>query len=441
MTDATIEQAVQARFARGRMIAFGIPALILLYLAYAFFALDVPGLAARFRPDNALVLINDSWSHKTHVTLDNRFGGTTVAIEGERKGTYSDDRWPDWVTARDGVTEVDLPKGSHVRMTPDGVAFDITGYGVVTVAATPDGIVFATPDGQTPRWISASTTRVDVTAPDGKLSVTRSRSEVFRYAPGWELWFFDLDSPFQYMSWGEIWASFLSDDEIRPGQSNLSAALHDFWYNGMWHHNQVFWALFETLLMAFLGTMGAAIIALPLAFAAARNFNPSLPARFGIRRVFDFLRGVDGLIWTIILSRAFGPGPLTGSLAILLTDTGSFGKLFSETLENIDEKQTEGLKSTGANALQRNRFGVIPQIAPVILSQVLYFLESNTRGATVIGAIVGGGIGLLLTQAMLTQKDWEDVTYYIILVLILVMTMDTISGWLRQKLLKKSDNA
>ncbi len=158
--------------------------------------------------------------------------------------------------------------------------------------------------------------------------------------------------------------------------------------------------------------------------------------RFGLRRIFDFIRGVDGLIWTIVLARAFGPGPMTGALAILLTDTGSFGKMFSEALENIDEKQVEGIRSTGAGAVQRARFGVIPQVTPVLLSQVLYFLESNTRGATVIGAIVGGGIGLLLTQAIQTQKDWEDVAYYMVLIVLMVMAMDSFSGWLRRKLIK-----
>jgi len=72
----------------------------------------------------------------------------------------------------------------------------------------------------------------------------------------------------------------------------------------------------------------------------------------------------------------------------------------------------------------------------VLLSQALYFLESNTRSATIIGAITGGGIGLLLTQAMQTQKDWEEVTYYIILIVLMVMVMDTVSGWLRRKLIK-----
>ena len=144
---------------------------------------------------------------------------------------------------------------------------------------------------------------------------------------------------------------------------------------------------------------------------------------------------MDSLIWTIILSRAFGPGPLTGSLAILLTDTGTFGKLFSEALENVDDKQIEGIQSTGAKPLQRYRFGVIPQIMPVLLSQILYYMESNTRSATVVGAIVGGGIGLLLTQAIITGKDWEEVTYYIGLIVLMVMLMDSLSGWLRRKLI------
>jgi phosphonate transport system permease protein len=188
--------------------------------------------------------------------------------------------------------------------------------------------------------------------------------------------------------------------------------------------------------MAFLGTFAAAIVALPLSFVAARNFMPLGIFRGAVRRVFDFVRGVDGLIWTIILSRAFGPGPMTGAIAIAITDAGSFGKTFSEALENIDEKQVEGIRSTGADAVQRARFGVMPQLMPVILAQVLYYLESNTRSATIIGAIVGGGIGLLLTQAIITQKDWEEVAYYMVLIVLMVMLMDSLSGWLRRKLIK-----
>lgn len=155
-----------------------------------------------------------------------------------------------------------------------------------------------------------------------------------------------------------------------------------------------------------------------------------------MRRLFDFLRGVDGLIWTVILSRVFGSGPMTGTFAILITDTGTFGKMFSEALENVDDKQIEGLKSMGSSPISQNRFGVIPQITPILLSQILDYRESNTRSATIIGAIVGGGIGLLLTQAIITQKDWEEVAYYIILIVVMVFIMDLLSGWLRRRLIK-----
>ena len=177
------------------------------------------------------------------------------------------------------------------------------------------------------------------------------------------------------------------------------------------------------------------MISLPLAFLAARRFAPLMAVRFAFRRIFDLFRGVDALIWSVILSRAFGPGPLTGALAILMTDIGTFGKTFSEALENVDDKQIEGIASTGAKTAQLYRFGVIPQVLPILLSQVLYLFESNTRSATIIGAITGGGIGLLITQAIHTQKDWEEITYYIILVILMVSFLDWLSGKIRGKLI------
>ena len=128
------------------------------------------------------------------------------------------------------------------------------------------------------------------------------------------------------------------------------------------------------------------------------------------------------------------PSAMPGIVSsILITDTGTFGKMFSEALENVDDKHIEGLKSKGATPISQTRFGVIPQITPVLLSQILYYLESNTRSATIIGAIVGGGIGLLLTQAIITHKDWEEVTYYIILIVVMVFIMVSLSRWLRRR--------
>ena len=437
MTTMTLQDRTIRIMDRRRRMALAVPALILAYLVYAAISFDLAGLAQRARLDNAAVLMADTVSHKIHVTRDNRRDALSVSVEGSARATFAPDRLPDWVAAQGSRTVIDLGAGHVVTYDGPRTTYDIPDYGPVTLTVG-DGVTLDTPDGQVPAFINASPARVTITTDQGRVTATRARTETLRYFWGWEMFFFDLSSPLAGLSAGQVAAAVLWGDRIDPARSNLSLALSEFWTNDIWQHGAVAWALFETILMAFLGTFGAAFVALPLAFLAAQNFAPSRALRFAVRRVFDFVRGVDALIFTIILSRAFGPGPLTGALAILLTDTGSFGKLFSEALENVDAKPIEGIRSTGAGALQRYRFGVIPQVMPVLLSQMLYFLESNTRSATIIGAITGGGIGLMLTQAIQTTQDWEKVAYYILLIVALVIAMDGLSGWLRRRLIRGS---
>ncbi len=435
MTDPALAETVLQKLRRKRRIALAVPVAIIAYLVYAAISFDIAGLVQRARMDNAAILLSDFWSHKTHVTRDNRSGDVTVAIEGEGKGTYPEGMLPDWVTIADGVTRIDLGDGHLVTYDDAGARYAVPGYGLIDIRSEGGRPVMTAPE-PIPDWISVSQNRIGVTTDAGRFSYSRSKVETFKYQAGWELWFFTLDSPFYGKSFVELVSLATVGDRVDAARSNIGYMVSEFWTNRMWRHGDVAWAIFETILMAFLGTFAAAIVALPLSFVAARNFMPLGIFRGTIRRIFDFVRGVDGLIWTIILSRAFGPGPMTGAIAIAITDAGSFGKTFSEALENIDEKQVEGIRSTGANAMQRARFGVLPQLMPVILAQVLYYLESNTRSATIIGAIVGGGIGLLLTQAIITQKDWEEVAYYMVLIVLMVMAMDSFSGWLRRKLIK-----
>lgn len=430
-----LRQAEIARIGRKKLIGITIPAVLFAYFVYVFFAFDIMGLAERARMDNAAILVSDAVSYKTHVTRDNRSGEITVAIEGSRRATYSSEQIPEWANVDADSAEITLRHGHHVTYDGPIITYHHPEYGEIVID-TSNGVDLRIDAETVPDFINASGNRVSITNEGGRLSVTRSRTETMRYFAGWEMFFFDLASPYSGMSAGEVFETVTRGVRIDPEHSNFGLMVSNFWNNSIWRHGDVVWALGETILMAFLGTFGAAIIALPLAFFAATNFAPSKTVRFVIRRLFDFVRGLDALIFTIILSRAFGPGPMTGALAILLTDTGSFGKLFSEALENVDEKQIEGLASTGANAMQRNRFGVLPQIMPILLSQVLYYFESNTRSATIVGAIVGGGIGLLLTQAIQTTADWEKVTYYIALIVLMVVAMDAISGRIRARLIK-----
>lgn len=433
---AGLDGLVTRRLARRRLAALAVPVLILAYLLYTAISFDVVGLAGRARWDNAAVLLSDFWSYKTHVTRDNRSGRLTVAIEGEAKGTYPQGQLPEWVSVDGDTTRITLGRGTVVTYGAGGARCEVPGYGTIDVRQAPDGSLSVDAPRPLPDWVSLAPNRVAVTTRDGRFAYSRAKAETFRYSAGWELFFFTLDSPFYGKGPLELARLALSGDRLDPARSNAAAMWSDFWNNPMWRHRDVAWAMFETVLMAFVGTLGAALLALPLSFLGARNMMPLSPVRFVTRRSYDFIRGVDALIWTIVLARAFGPGPMTGALAIMITEAGTFGKLFSEALENIDERQVEGIRSTGAGTLQRLRFGVVPQVTPVLASQVLYYLESNTRSATVIGALVGGGIGLLLTQAIQTQKDWEEVAYYMVLIVLTVMLMDTLSGWLRRRLIR-----
>ncbi|TIT48376.1 MAG: ABC transporter permease, partial [Mesorhizobium sp.] len=165
-----------------------------------------------------------------------------------------------------------------------------------------------------------------------------------------------------------------------------------------------------------------------------RNITPSGVLSQGLKRFFDFMRSVDMLIWALFFTRAFGPGPLAGSAAIFFTEIGTLGKVYSEGLENIDDKPREGVLSTGANGLLVQRYGVMPEVIPIFISQTLYQWESNTRGATIIGAVGAGGIGLKLWEAMRTNSNWANVFYMVLLILLVVFIFDNISNFLRRRL-------
>ena len=205
----------------------------------------------------------------------------------------------------------------------------------------------------------------------------------------------------------------------------------DFW---SWDFAGILTGLAQSIAMAFLGTLIDATLALPLAFLAARTVVANPIFRNLVRRLFDFLRGVDRLIWALVYVRAFGLGPLAGTLAILTADTGELGKLFSEALENVDGKQVEGVRSTGASRLQIFHFGFLPQIFPVILSQALYYVESNTRSATIVGVVGAGGIGLQLSERMRVQY-WDQAAFIVLLILVTVAIIDWASGLLRRRLI------
>lgn len=206
---------------------------------------------------------------------------------------------------------------------------------------------------------------------------------------------------------------------------------------GSWTRALIFvQALFETVAIAFLGTVLAAALALPLGFIAARNVVANRVVHFLARRSLDTVRGVDALIWALIWVNVVGLGPFAGMLAIMTSDLGAFGKLYSEAIEAADRKAVEGVASVGGGKAHEIRFGLLPQVLRVIASQVLYYIESNTRSSTIIGIVGAGGIGLYLAETIRTL-EWQQVSFLILLILAAVSAIDFLSGKLRFAIIGK----
>ena len=199
-------------------------------------------------------------------------------------------------------------------------------------------------------------------------------------------------------------------------------------------------AMGETLSIAFLGTLLAALLALPVSLLAARNIIPSIFLRFPVRRFLDSIRGIDTLIWALVWINVVGLGPFAGVLAIATSDFGAFGKLFSEAIEGADRKQVEGIRASGGNKLHEIRFGLMPQVLPVLAGQILYFIESNTRSATINGIVGAGGIGLQLAE-QIRVLEWQKVSTLILMILVAVAVIDFISSRLRFAIIGRAGEA
>jgi phosphonate transport system permease protein len=190
----------------------------------------------------------------------------------------------------------------------------------------------------------------------------------------------------------------------------------------------------ESVAMAFLGTFLAAIVAVPLGFLGAGNVVTATLLRFSVRRFLDGMRGVDQLIWALAYVRAVGLGPLAGVMAIFTSDVAVLAKLYAEAIENAEKRQQEGVVAAGGGRLAALRFGVLPQVLPVMLAQALYFFESNTRSAAILGVVGAGGIGLQIAERI-KVRHWDEVAFIILLMVATVAAIDWLSGRLRRRLI------
>jgi len=192
--------------------------------------------------------------------------------------------------------------------------------------------------------------------------------------------------------------------------------------------------LWQTVLIAYVGTILGAVGGFLLCFVAAGNLGRSKWGRFAARRFLQFCRTVPEIVFALIFVIAFGLGPLPGVLAIAIHTMGAMGKLFSEVVENIDMKPVDGLAATGAGWWQTIRFAVLPQVLSNFASYSLLRFEINVRGASIMGFVGAGGIGQDLIEAI-RKFYFTDVSAILLLIIATVMLIDYGTERLRHALL------
>ena len=193
--------------------------------------------------------------------------------------------------------------------------------------------------------------------------------------------------------------------------------------------------LWDTILIATFGTALAVVLALPLAFLAARNTSPARAAsRVPALVLLVSSRSINSLAWALLLVTIVGPGVFAGILAIAMRSVGFIGKLLYEAIEEIDRRQVEAIRATGASPLQVLRIGILPQVVPAFVGITVYRWDINIRESTVLGLVGAGGIGLQL-QASINILAWRQVAVVLILILGTVVLSEWVTAKVRERVI------
>ena len=234
---------------------------------------------------------------------------------------------------------------------------------------------------------------------------------------------------FQMISEKTIWA-FVWDAPQQAGDLAVRMVPPDWSYiRGLGR------PIWDTINIATIGTLIAVLLAIPVAYCAARNTTPSVGL---VRPIALFIivssRSINALIWALMLVTIIGPGVFAGIIAIALRSIGFCAKLLYEAIEEIDESQVEAVRSTGASGTQVTSYGVVPQVLPAFAGISVFRWDINIRESTVLGLVGAGGIGLELNAA-LTQLYWTQVSLILLVIIATVIVSEWVSAKIRHAII------
>ncbi|MCD6482482.1 MAG: phosphonate ABC transporter, permease protein PhnE [Candidatus Izimaplasma sp.] len=239
-----------------------------------------------------------------------------------------------------------------------------------------------------------------------------------------------------------IWSSRILDfggineqgiNVIRGVMNALVKPNKDWLFNLNSNGTSIPWLMFETVSMAFLGTIIGAILSIPFAFFASRNITGEWGS-YGGNIVVTTIRSFPVLILGLMFIKVAGPGPFAGVLTISVSSIGMITKLYIESIEDIDRGILDALDAMGATTIQKIRYGIIPQLTANFISVAIYRFEINVRNATILGLVGAGGIGFTLIAAMGAYR-WNDAAACLWGIVVVVIVVEFFSTKIRRKLI------
>ncbi|HJA89524.1 MAG TPA: phosphonate ABC transporter, permease protein PhnE [Candidatus Jeotgalibaca merdavium] len=196
----------------------------------------------------------------------------------------------------------------------------------------------------------------------------------------------------------------------------------------------VLYLLFETICIAFLGTIVGAVLAIPFAFLSSYKVMPKPVAYIG-RLLTMAVRTIPSLVYGLMFIRVSGPGPFTGVLTMSFVSIGMITKLYIDAIEDIDTGILESMSSMGMTKFEQIYYGILPQLFSYFLTIVIYRFDMNLRDASVLGLVGAGGIGAPLIFAMNAYR-WNEVGSILIGLVVLVLVIEYFSNKVRDRLVR-----
>jgi phosphonate transport system permease protein len=191
----------------------------------------------------------------------------------------------------------------------------------------------------------------------------------------------------------------------------------------------------ETVLMATLATILGAVMAIPVAWLGALNISPLGRFTYLLGRVSMTLsRSVHEVVWGLVFVAAVGLGALAGVLAMAVRSIGFISKTVAEAIEDVNKGPVEAMRAVGANRFQVLMFGIVPQVLPVIIGNVIFEWDVNIRRSTIMGLVGAGGLGLALHRQM-ASYNYGGIATVIFVILLLIIFGEVFSAWARKRVI------